>query len=141
MLKHPTSLCILLREQLLRRTVDPRHCRPGPHQLTEQQLSPTWCPLFKAMLPSVLGPPDSGSVHTGSVSSVEGSVGVCVSDCTDSPCLRGSVGESEANVGLAVGWLCKSVCADSAGCTVSTGKSGDPGSSGDVEGTDSAGVV
>lgn len=87
--------------------VDPRHCRPGPHQLMTQQLSPTCVhSLSKVMLPSVLGPPDSGSVHTGSLSSAEGCGSVHFSDSLDSLCLRGSVGDSEANV--------RSVCVDGA---------------------------
>lgn len=114
--------------------------------LTSSKLSnhsPTWHPLFKATLPSVLGPPDSGLVHTGSLSSVGGFGSVCISDWMDSLCLRGTVGDSGENVGVNA-WLCKSVCVDRAGasgCTVWTGKCKATGSSGDVEGTDSAGVV
>lgn len=89
--------------------------------------------------PFVLGPPDSDAVHTGSLSSVGGSGSVWISDWLDPLCLRGTVGDSEARV-----WQCKSVCvhgAGSAGCTVWSGECEDTGSSGDVEGTDSAGVV
>lgn len=55
---------LILRMQQRHPAGGPRHCRPGPHQLVVQQLSPIWCPPFKKMLPFVLGQPVSGPVHT-----------------------------------------------------------------------------
>lgn len=53
-------------------------------------------------VPSVLGPPSSGPVQTGPLSSIQGCGSVCISDGLDSLCLRGSVGDPEANVGFSV---------------------------------------
>lgn len=92
------------------------------------------------MLLFVLAPPDSGSAHTDSLPSIKVPGRACTSDWMDCSSTRGSVGDSEAGVGFTVG-LCRSVCVDRAGSTVSTGKCEATGSSGKEEGADSAGFV
>lgn len=57
---------------------------------------------LKGNVLSVLVPPNTGPVQTGLLFSIQGCGSMCISDGLDSLCLRGSVGDPEANVGLSV---------------------------------------